>query len=107
MKFSASYDSSTDAVKEAIMEVINADVRIKNEDGFVPFVRLSAYNANDIEYTVRVWTDNANYWGVYFDTMEAVRESFAKNGVEFSYPHTVVHMIEEKKGLPFNLGKKD
>ena len=107
MKFSASYDASTEQVKKAIMDVLNADSRIKTDEGHESFVRLSGYNANDIEYTVRVWVDNGDYWGVYFDTMEAVRESFAKNGVEFSYPHTVVHMIEEKKGLPFNLGKKD
>ena len=26
------------------------------------------------------------------DTLETLRESFAAHGVEFSYPHTVVHM---------------
>lgn len=97
MKFCASYDASTEQVKKAIMEVVDADERIKRDEGHEPFIRLSAYNSNDIEYTVRVWVDNADYWGVYFDTMEAVRESFAKNGVEFSYPHTVIHMVDEKK----------
>ncbi len=97
MKFSASYDNSTEQVKKAIMEVIDADERIVREEGKEPFIRLSAYNANDIEYTVRVWANNADYWGVYFDTMEAVRESFARNGVEFSYPHTVVHVVDDKK----------
>lgn len=97
MKFCASYDATTEQVKAAIMEVIDADERIIRDEGKEPFVRLSAYNSNDIEYTVRVWTNNGDYWGVYFDTMEAVRESFAKNGVEFSYPHTVVHIADEKK----------
>lgn len=97
MKFCASYDATTEQVKAAIMEVIDADERIIKEEGKEPFVRLSAYNSNDIEYTVRVWANNADYWGVYFDTMEAVRESFAKNGVEFSYPHTVVHIVDDKK----------
>lgn len=96
MKFCASYDNSTEQVKKAILAVLNADSRIKTDAGYEPFVRLSAYNANDIEYTVRVWVDNSDYWAVYFDTMEAVRESFAKNGVEFSYPHTVIHMVKEE-----------
>lgn len=90
---SASYDAPTDTVKAAVMEVINKDARILKTDAEkMPFVRLSAYNANDIEYTIRVWTENANYWDVYFDTLEAIRESFAAHDVEFSYPHTVVHM---------------
>ena len=90
---SASYDAPTDTVKASVMEVINKDARILKTDAEkMPFVRLSAYNANDIEYTIRVWTENANYWDVYFDTLEAIRESFAAHDVEFSYPHTVVHM---------------
>ena len=105
LKVSASYDNSTEQVKKAIFEVLDADERIIREEGKEPFVRISAYNSNDIEYTVRVWVDNANYWGVYFDTMEAVRESFAKNGVEFSYPHTVVHVVNDKKNILDKLTK--
>ena len=93
IKVSASYDAPTETVKTAVMEVIDKDERIiRNEEAKQPFVRLSAYNANDIEYTIRVWTENADYWNVYYDTMEALRESFAAHGVEFSYPHTVIHM---------------
>ena len=93
IKVSVSYNAPTETVKTAVMEVIDKDERIlRNDETKTPFVRLSAYNSNDIEYTIRVWTENANYWNVYFDTMEALRESFAAHGVEFSYPHTVVHM---------------
>ena len=91
IKVSASYDASTEAVQKAIFEVIEKDARIKKDDANKATVRLSAYNANDIEYTVRMWVDSAEYWNVYFDMLEAVRESFAKNGIEFSYPHVVVH----------------
>ena len=92
IKVSASYDDSTERVKEAIFEIINADDRIKQIDGKMPTVRLTAYNANDIEYTVRFWTDNAEYWNTYFDVMEAIRENFAKHKIQFSYPHTIVHI---------------
>ena len=93
IKVSVSYDAPTETVKAAVMEVIDKDTRVlRTDEAKAPFVRLSNYNANDIEYTIRVWTENANYWGVYFDTLEALHESFAAHGVEFSYPHTVVHM---------------
>lgn len=92
-KVSVSYDAPTETVKEAVMEVLDKDSRVLRTDSEkAPFVRLSAYNSNDIEYTIRVWTENANYWDIYFDTLEALRESFATHGIEFSYPHTVVHM---------------
>lgn len=96
LKVSASYDAPTETVYKAIKEVIDGDTRIKKDDEHLPFVRLSAYNSNDIEYTVRVWVDNVNYWAVYFDTLEKIRDSFNAHGVEFSYPHTVIHIVDKK-----------
>ncbi|MCD7771120.1 MAG: mechanosensitive ion channel [Oscillospiraceae bacterium] len=89
-KFTASYDSETDDVKAAIMDAINADSRILKDPA--PFVRLSGYNASDIEYTVRVWVDSPNYWDVNFDMYEKVRETFADHGVQMAYNQLDVHM---------------
>ena len=89
---SISYDASTQAVKDAVLEVLNADTRVLQDENKAPFVRLSAYNANDISYTIRAWVDSAEYWNVYFDVLEELRENFAKYQIEFSYPHTVVHL---------------
>ena len=93
MTFSASYDEPTEKVKAAIMEVIEADSRIV--DSPAPFVALSAYNESTVEYVVRVWVKNADYWDVHFMLNEQVRESFARNGVKMSYPHMNVHVVEK------------
>ena len=93
LTFSASYDAPTELVKQALLEAIQADPRIKSDPA--PFVALSKYNANDIEYVTRSWVDNGDYWGVDFSLNESVREVFAKYGIQFSYPHTVVHMAEK------------
>ena len=92
LTFSASYDASTEAVKEAVREAIGMDSRILPEPA--PFVRLLSYDASSIRYAVRVWCKNADYWDVYFDLNEHVRESFEKHGVEMSYEHINVHMME-------------
>ena len=94
IKVSVSYDASTEQVKEAVFDVLNNDSRIKQGD-IKPTVRLNAYNENDIQYVIRMWTDNAEYWNVYYDTLEAIREKFAERGIQFSYPHIVVHQIQE------------
>jgi small-conductance mechanosensitive channel len=92
-----SYKASTDDVKNAILEVLLNDKRIKNEEDKIPTVRLSAYNANDIEYVIRVWVDNAEYWNVYYDSLENIRLSFSKNNIQFSYPHIIVHQEKNEK----------
>ncbi len=93
LTFSASYDARTEAVKEAVREAIGMDSRILPEPA--PFVRLLSYDASSIRYAVRVWCKNADYWDVYFDLNEHVRECFEKHGVEMSYEHINVHMMEK------------
>lgn len=92
MTFSASYDDSTEAVRNAIMDAIRADAKILTDPA--PFVAVSKYGDNSVEYVVRLWCDNADYWDVYFGMNERVRESFAANGVSMSYPHLNVHMVQ-------------
>lgn len=92
-----SYDAPTKTVYQAVQEVYDADSRIvRTEEGptKAPFVRLSGFKANDVEYTLRVWVKSSDYWDVYFDLLENLRESFARHGIEFSYPHVVVHKTE-------------
>ena len=93
MSFCTSYDVSTEDAKKAILEAIAKDSRILSDPA--PFVRLGAYKGSCIEYIVRVWCKNADYWDVHFDLNENVRESFAANGVSMSYEHINVHMLDK------------
>ena len=93
MTFCTSYDVSTADAKKAILDAIAKDERILADPA--PFVRLGAYKGSVVEYVVRVWCKNADYWDVHFDLNENVRESFAANGVAMSYEHINVHMIEQ------------
>ena len=90
--FSAAYESSTEDVKAAIYEAISRDEKILQDP--VPFVRLSEYKDSCIEYTVRVWCKCADYWDVFFNLNENVRDCFAAKGVEMTYNHMNVHILE-------------
>lgn len=91
--FTASYECSTEEVKAAIFDAIAKDERILTDPA--PFVRLLEYKGSTVEYVVRVWCKNADYWDVYFNLNENVRESFAAKGVQFSYEHVNVHVVEK------------
>ena len=93
MYFSAAYDEPTEKVKAAIMDAIQQDARILSDPA--PFVRLFEYKGSAISYVVRVWCKGTDYWSVYFDLNENVRESFAAHGVKFSYEHVNVHIVEK------------
>ena len=94
LNFTASYDAPTATVKKAIQEVVDAQSSMILTDP-APVVLLSAYLNSSIQYTVRVWVDAADYWTVYGNINEGVRESFARNNVEMTYDHVNVHLVKE------------
>ena len=93
-KVTASYDADPEVVRGIFRGLIEADSRILTEPA--PFVRLSDYGASSIEYTVRGWCAAGDYWNVYFDLLEAIKPAFDKAGVEMTYDHVNVHMVQDK-----------
>jgi small conductance mechanosensitive channel len=94
LNFTASYDAPTAEVKAAIQEVVDAQGKLILTDP-APAILLSAYLSSSIQYTVRVWVDAADYWTVYGNINEGVREAFARHIVEMTYDHVNVHLVKE------------
>ena len=92
MTFCASYDDSTEAVRAAILEAAKADDKIMSDPA--PFIVIGQYKESSVEYIVRLWCKNADYWDVYFGMNERVRERFAADGVHMTYSHINVHMVQ-------------
>lgn len=90
----AAYESPVETVKSALFQAIEETEGVLADPA--PFVRLSDYKESCIEYTVRVWANNQDYWNVYFDLLENISFAFQRNGVEMTYNHLNVHMIESK-----------
>ena len=93
MKFCASYDDATEDVKAAILEAAAEDERIRTEPA--PFIALNQYKDSCIEYVVRLWCKNSDYWDVYFGMNERVRAAFDRNGISMTYEHMNVHIVEK------------
>lgn len=93
LNFSASYDAPTQTVKEAVQDVLDGIPQIMTDPA--PKIYLSEYQSSSIQYVVRVWTTCADYWDVYYAIQEGVRESFQRHGVEMTYDHVNVHILEK------------
>ena len=90
-----SYDCDVDKVRSVLLELIKEHPLVLDEDGFRPVVHVKEFRDSDISYTARAWCENKNYWTVYFDIMDTVRARLEANGLEFSYPHMNVHMLDK------------
>ena len=90
LTFSASYDADIKAVKQVLMNVVEGNSKIINEPKPVVFV--SKHGDNSIDFIVRVWCKNENYWDIHFYLMEKVKEAFDQNGINIPYPQMDVHI---------------
>lgn len=93
LNFTASYDAPAAQVRAAIEEVLAATSGILDDPA--PAVYVSEYQSSSIQYLVRLWTAAGDYWDVYYALIEGVRESFARHGVEMTYDHLNVHIVEK------------
>ena len=96
MKFNAAYSMPTAQVRAAIQAALDAVPQILDDPA--PAVYVSEYQSSSIEYLARLWTSASDYWDVYYALLEGVRESFARHGVEMTYNHLNVHIVEKGSG---------
>ena len=89
---SASYDASTEDVKAACWDAINATENVMEDPA--PAVVLTNYGSSSIEYTILCWTETANFLGVKNSINEKLRETFAAHNVEMTYDHLNVHVVK-------------
>jgi small conductance mechanosensitive channel len=47
-----------------------------------------------VNFAVRPWCNAADYWAVYFDTLEALKLRFDDEDISIPFPQHDVHMIE-------------
>ncbi|MDE6598498.1 MAG: mechanosensitive ion channel, partial [Oscillospiraceae bacterium] len=92
--FGISYNNDHKKAISAINSVIEKHPLILKEPE--SFVRLGELGASSLNITVRVWTKNTDYWTVYFDLIEQVKEKFDAENIVIPYSQMDVHLIEKK-----------
>lgn len=94
LSVSVSYDAPVETVKNALMEVMECHEKVLKDPE--PFARLSAYQDSAIVYTLRAWCLGEDYWTVHFDLLEQVKVAFDRYGIEMTYNHLNVHLMDQK-----------
>lgn len=88
--FGIGYDDDIDKAKSILEEIASQDARVLKDPAHM--IVLSELADSSVNFTVRLWVNTADYWGVYFDTHEAVKKAFDKNSISIPYPQQDVHM---------------
>ena len=90
---SASYAAAPEDVRSACLSAVAKLPQVLTSPA--PEVLLTNYGASSIEYTVRVWCAPEHYGTVLFPLTEYLRETFADAGVEMTYDHLNIHILDK------------
>ena len=89
---SASYDAPTQKVLDALVLAGTVD-NVMLEPA--PFSAIDSYGDSAINYVLRVWVRNPDYWDVYFEVNKRIKDIFDEQGIEMTYPHLNVHLQQK------------
>jgi small conductance mechanosensitive channel len=81
------YDEDIKKVKEILLKVLTDNPKVLKDPA--PTVFVSELADSSVNFVVRPWATTADYWGVYFDTIETIKLTLDKENIEIPYPHSV------------------
>lgn len=97
LKFAVSYEDTPDKVKACIAQVVGEHPLTFSTPE--PLIRVNGYGSSSVEYILRVWCATEDYWTVYFDLLEQVKSAFDTAGIEMTYDHLNVHIMQQENEI--------
>lgn len=82
LAFSCAKSENPRKIQEIMLAAINANEKVLKDEAHAPFARLSGGTAQSMDFTVRAWVNNADYWTVFFDLTQGVTEALGAAGVK-------------------------
>ena len=84
------YRSRISEVKKVIQQVIEGDTRIEKQRGAT--IRLGELAASSLNFHVRIWVRNADYWNTYYDLLENIKEALDDHHIDIPFPQMDIRM---------------
>lgn len=91
---SASYDADVELVKNTILQAVGSVSTTFATPA--PVARLTGYGSSALDYDVKVWCATENYFSTRYDVIEAIKSAFDAAGIEMTYDHLNVHILDQK-----------
>ena len=85
----ASYDAPTQKVLDALVLAGTVDKALLNP---APSAVIVSYDDSAIRYSLRIWVKPGDYWDVYFQVNQRIKDVFDQQSIEMTYPHLNVHL---------------
>ena len=87
---SISYGDDVDVARREILAMLESDARVLKDT--VPVVYVKNLGESSVDLSIRAWTKNGDYWGVFFDMNERMYKELPSKGINFPFPQLDVNI---------------
>lgn len=91
LTFSIPYETDAETAKSIIQNTILSHPKILIQPS-EPFVRVISYEESSVNIITRTWCNTEDYWDVYFDLNEQIRDALKREGIDIPYNQLDVHI---------------
>ena len=93
LTFSIAYEDDYEHAQQVILDVLKENTKVLKDPA--PTVRMLEHGASAIIIATRPWCRTADYWDVYFETIEQVRKAFIENNISIPFEQLDVRVVKE------------
>jgi len=90
-----SYSDDLQKVKEVLYDILKNDDRILKDPA--PTVGVLELADSSVNFAVRPWVRTGDYWTLFFDLKEKIKERFDAESISIPFPQQDVHLYEVKR----------
>lgn len=95
MTYGIGYDDSIDKAKAVLERLVKEESRFLDDPSYMIFIEALADSS--VNFRVRAWAKNSDYWDIYFNFPEKVKKAFDAEGISIPFPQRDVHLFQENK----------
>ncbi len=105
MKFGIGYSDDMDKAKSILEELVKAHPLVL--DTPEPTIKVHELGDSSVNIICRPWSKTADYWTVYWDLMQQVKERFDAEDITIPFPQRDLHIFHENSANVITEGKPD
>jgi small conductance mechanosensitive channel len=90
MVIGVSYEDDLAKTRQVIQTVLSQDERVLKDPP--PTIAVSELADSSVNFVVRPWVKNEDYWNVYFDLTEGIKNALDANDITIPFPQRDVHV---------------
>ena len=88
-----SYGDNMSKAKTILAGILDEHPKVLKDPA--PTVAVKELGDSSVNFVVRPWVEAADYWDVWFDVTQKIKEEFDAQGVSIPFPQRDVHMSQQ------------